>query len=380
MSIKVLSIGSDRGLFKPDSAVFARIKEFGSIVGELHIVVFTLASQKFAETQLAPNVWVYPTNSFSRWFYIHDAARLGKRLVAEKRFVRGASLITTQDPFEAGWAGLQIKKKWRLPLEVQMHIDPLFSEGYDGLLDRVRKYLARRVIPAADSLRVVGEFMRARLERAFPKLTAPIYTLPVFIAPARGEEPQVDIHALYPWRFIILMVARLTPQKNIPLALRVLTKVREAYPDTGLVIAGAGKDEKSLKKLARRLGVVGHVAFAGWQSDLNSYYKTANVFLQTSRFEGYGMALVEAGLSGLPVVTTRVGIATELEDGHDAFILENENPTHFAEKITELLEHNEKRENLAINLRKTLQEKLLTKEEYLKRMKTVWEEAARHRV
>ena len=86
MSIKVLSIGSDRKLFEEGSAVSERIKEYGTLVGELHIVVFALKSLGLKEKQIAPNVWVYPTNSFSKWLYVHDASKLGQKIVLEHKF------------------------------------------------------------------------------------------------------------------------------------------------------------------------------------------------------------------------------------------------------------------------------------------------------
>ena len=50
----------------------------------------------------------------------------------------------------------------------------------------------------------------------------------------------------------------------------------------------------------------------GWRSDVVSYYKTADVFFQTSLYEGYGLSAVEANVAGCPVVSTDVGVASEL--------------------------------------------------------------------
>ena len=81
-SLKVLMIGSDRKLFEEGSAVVERIKGYGALVEELHIIVFALKSLGFTDKRIAPNVWIYPTNSFSRWLYIYDAASLGKKICA----------------------------------------------------------------------------------------------------------------------------------------------------------------------------------------------------------------------------------------------------------------------------------------------------------
>ena len=54
------------------------------------------------------------------------------------------------------------------------------------------------------------------------------------------------------------------------------------------------------------------MVFEGWQENLISYYKTANLFLLSSNYEGYGMTLLEAAAAGCPIISTDVGIAGEL--------------------------------------------------------------------
>ena len=376
MPIKVLSIGSDRKLFEEGSAVSERIKGYGALVEELHIVVFTLKFLGLKDKQFAPNIWVYPTNSFSRWLYIRDASSLGKKIVLASKFVRGQSLVTTQDPFECGVVGYQVKKKWRLPLEVQLHTDP-FSPYFSGLLNALRRYMANYVMRHADSLRVVSRALSDKVVATTGVDADKIFVLPIYVDRKRIEDAPVsfDMHARYPWHFILLAVSRLAPEKNISLALRVLALVRNRFPDTGLVIVGSGPEENKLRALVKKLNLEGAVAFVGWQNDLASFYKTSNVFIQTSLFEGYGLALVEAGLSGLPIITTPVGIARELEHGKDAYIYPADNAELFANGIVDLIENNHKRESMKLNAKQTLETMLLSKDEFLEKLKYNWEKA-----
>ena len=357
-------IGSDRKLFENGSAVSERMKEYGNLVGELHIILMCNASHGLKDKQLSDNVWVYPTNSFTSILRPIDAARIGKKLVFEKKFVRGRSLITCQD-LESGWAGVRIKKKWRIPMELQFHTD-INSPYFTGFQNRVRKFFANKVLRNADSIRVVSESVTQKLKIENSKLKI----LPIYVDKEKIANAPIrfDVHARYPWHFIILMVCRLEPEKNIGLALEALALVRQKYGDTGLLVVGSGSLENSLR------GKTG-VELAGWQSDLASFYKTSNVFLQTSLYEGYGLALVEAGLSGLPVLSTPVGIVKELEDGKDLYICSS--AEQFALRIIELIENNSKRENLRVNMKKTLEDKLISKEEYLNRLKTNWESTAK---
>ena len=377
--LKILMISSDRKLLEEGSAVSERMKEYGGLVEELHIVLLSDNKHGLKESKIGNNVWVYPTNSFTSILRPIDAARIGKKLVFEKKFVRGKSLITCQD-LESGWAGIRIKKKWRIPLEVQMHTDP-FSPYFTGFQNRVRKFFARTVLANADSIRVVSENLKSKILNL--KSDANVYVLPIYVDKEKIENAQIafDLHARYPWRFILLSVCRLEPEKNLEFAIRILAMVRQSFPDTGLVVVGSGSEESRLKALVKKLNLDGAIAFAGWQNDLASFYKTANAYLQTSLFEGYGLSLIEAGLSGLPVVTTPVGIAAELEHGKDAYIFPLDSARGkpeelFAAGIIDLIENNQKRENLKFNLKKTLEMKLVSKDQYLDQLLENWEKLA----
>lgn len=373
MSIKVLSIGSDRKLFEEGSAVSERIKEYGNLVDELHIINMSDARHGFKNKQLSKNVWVYPTNSITSIMRPIDAARLGKKLILEKDFVRGQSIITAQD-LESAWVGVKIKKKWRIPLEVQLHTDP-FSPYFSGFQNVVRKFFMNSILRNADSIRVVSEVLKSKIA----SLTrAPINILPIYIDKEKIAKSPIafDLHDRYPWSFILLSVSRLASEKNLGLALKALKLVRDRFPDTGLVIVGSGPEEERLKGMVKKFHLGDAVEFVGWQNDLTSFYRTANVFIQTSFFEGYGLSLVEAGLYGLPVITTPVGIALELEHGKDAYIYPANNPELFAQGIIDLIENNDKQENLRTNMNHILESKLLSKEEYLSELKLGWEKIA----
>lgn len=383
--LKVLMVSSDRNIFSSGSAVSERMKEYGKLVEELHIVVLCDKSHTSSlriengKLKIAPNVYVYPTNSSTKYLRPMDAATIGKNVVLKNKFVRGLSLVTAQDPFECGWAGLRVAKRWRLPLEVQLHTDP-FSPYFNGVLNGVRKMMWRRIVREADSIRAVNGIVAEKLVSQFKLPHNKISVLPIYVDQEKIKNTPIefDIHSRYPWAFIILIASRLTPEKNLPLAFEILRRVRERHENVGMVIAGSGPEEGRLKSLVKNLNLEGAVEFVGWQSNLNNFYKTANIFLQTSFFEGHQLALVEAGLSGLPVVTTPAGIASELENGKEAYVYQLDRPDMFAEGIIDLIENNDKRENLRFNLRKHLEERLLTKGQYLDKMKENWEAVSKN--
>ncbi len=377
--MKVLMISSDKNILVSGSLVNLRMMEYSNLVGELHIVLLSKKTDKLSPSELNKKLFVYPTNSISRFLYPFDAGSLGKKVVYDKKFVRGNSLVTTQDPFESGWAGLSIKNKWRLPLEVQLHTDP-FAPHFFGALNTIRKIIGNIVIKKADSIRAVSETLARKIEDAYNIDPSKIKVLPIYIDTERINKGQIsfDLHSRFGWHFVLLTVARLTPEKNISFALSVLKKVVEKFPSTGLVIVGSGPLEETLKKQASRMGLEKNVSFEGWQTDLYSYYHTANAYLQTSKFEGYGLSLIEAGLSGLPIITTSVGIADELESGKDAYIGSQGDIKYFTEAVIDLIENNQARENLRVNIKNKLQNKLIIKENYLKLLQDNWFQTSKH--
>ena len=371
--LKVLMISSDRKILEEGSAVAKRIKEYGKLVSELHIILMSDSSHGLKEAKLEPNIWVYPTNSPASFLRPLGAANLAKKLILDKDFVRGKSLITA-DSIEAGWAGLKAKDKWRIPLEVQFHTDP-FSSNFKGFENHIRRMHAKKVVDNADHIRTVNESLKKTIEEKYSKSGEDISVLPIFIDKEHLDKSKVafDLHMNFGWNAILLVVARLEPEKNIGMAIEALDLLRKKVLSIGLVIVGSGSDENILRRKVRNLALEDHVSFVGWQKELASYYHGADIFLQTSRYEGYGLSLVEAGITGLPVVTTPVGIANDFENNKELLLCPYDDPVYMAEAVSYLLENPAKRSEISINMKRSLEPKLLSKEAYLEKLIKNWQ-------
>jgi glycosyltransferase involved in cell wall biosynthesis len=110
--------------------------------------------------------------------------------------------------------------------------------------------------------------------------------------PARWNGPCLHLFA----------VGRLSREKGFDLLLQALVLVRARISGVGLVIAGAGPEEKALKVECHRLGLDEAVEFAGNVDHPFRYFPNATLFVLSSRHEGLPNALLEAAAAGLPLV------------------------------------------------------------------------------
>jgi glycosyltransferase involved in cell wall biosynthesis len=110
-----------------------------------------------------------------------------------------------------------------------------------------------------------------------------------------------------------VMVGRLHPIKDYALALRAWAGVRAAVPDASLAIVGDGPERSRLLALRRELGLEDAVEIRG-DGPVGPHLYGAEIFLSTSRAEGFSRALLEALAAGLPAVSTAVGGAREIPE------------------------------------------------------------------
>ena len=373
--MKVLSIGTDRKLFEKDSAVAKRNISYGEKMEELHIIVFSLKSSGFTQIDLSPNVKVYPTNSFSKFGYIFDAIRLGKKIIKGSEFIRGKDVLTAQDPFECGFVAWRISRVFRLPFQLQIHTDFLSPYFKTSLLQKIRVILAKFLLPKASGVRVVSKRISDSIKKAGIKTKVTPDILPIRIDTDITEDDSVglteesDLRKIFPnFKFIILMASRLTKEKRIGDAITAFAKVLEKYPFVSLCIVGDGPLKNSLNKKVSDLGISKNVAFLGWRNDVSLLMKSANMFLSTSEYEGYGMSIVEAGMSKCPVLSTNVGISEEiLEHNKNSYICSVGDTMCLSEGIVKMIENNSFRLEMSEKLYSDLKDLAVSKEEYVDR-------------
>ncbi len=115
--------------------------------------------------------------------------------------------------------------------------------------------------------------------------------------------------------FVWLAVGRFDIQKDYPNLLHALYKVAEKFNDALLLIAGDGPLRPDMEELTRKLGIDKQVRFLGICHNIPELMNAADAFVLSSRWEGFGLVLVEAMACQLPVVATDSGGPREILNG-----------------------------------------------------------------
>lgn len=275
-----------------------------------------------AQAELVDRLDVFVRAKEEEEMYLGDKCRVrsfkGSRLSVALAMAREGierqkyDIVTAQDPFFLGLIAWRISRVTGAALQLQLHTD-LFSSAFwkHSLKNKISYVIARLLIPQAHCVRVVSEKLKAGITRWNRRVQ--VVVLPVFVdAEAIQKEKAVDLKKLYPqFEQILLVVSRLEWEKQVSQAVRAMRTIKKAYPKAGLLIAGEGTKRKMLNDLVLRMGLQNNVVFLGWRTDTVALYKGADVMVQTSSYEGYGAAVIEALLCGCPVVSTDVGVARE---------------------------------------------------------------------
>ena len=156
-------------------------------------------------------------------------------------------------------------------------------------------------------------------------------------------------HGVPPEAALVCSIGRLVTSKNPDLFVDVAESVINGSDDTVFVLAGDGPERRRLEERARRTPLHGRLKIVGSEPDVPGLLAASDVFLSTSRYEGFGMAILEAMAAGIPVVATDVGAVSELvEDGVTGWLAAPDDRQSLAILVSRLLEDPNTRTRLGL--------------------------------
>lgn len=141
---------------------------------------------------------------------------------------------------------------------------------------------------------------------------------------------------------IILCVGELLPNKNQKMAIYAMKEIVNEYSDAQLLIAGNGSEKENLESLIQIMELKDNVKMLGYVTNLQEYQKIADVSVACSKREGLPLNIVEAMLSGTPVVASmNRGHRELIHDGKNGFIVKVDDSKEMANRVLNLLKNAE---------------------------------------
>lgn len=177
--------------------------------------------------------------------------------------------------------------------------------------------------------------------------------------------------------YVILAVQRLVPHKRIDLLLRLIPLVAAKVPETRFLVVGTGPELEHLRRLAHELGITDLVTFTGYVAvtELPGVYSAADVFVTHSEAETFGVTLVEAMATGLPVIAGDTSCMRDVLEPESSVIVPAYDKQKFADEIIRLGRDHAARRQLGTAARARA-EKEFSWEEIAKRYESLFEELA----
>jgi glycosyltransferase involved in cell wall biosynthesis len=163
-----------------------------------------------------------------------------------------------------------------------------------------------------------------------------------------GEAAELDLHGDGP---VIVAAGRLADAKNYPLLIDAVGVLRQSMK-ARLFILGQGELEPMLRQHIAERGLDDAVTLLGFHRNPWKFIARADVFALSSHYEGFGNVLIEAMAVGVPVVATAsAGTRDIVNHGVDGVLVESHTATALAAALRQVLENNERREEMARDAR-----------------------------
>ena len=143
----------------------------------------------------------------------------------------------------------------------------------------------------------------------------------------------------------IITVGRLSEQKGFDLLVSAWSFITKKHPDWEIHLYGEGELENELKKSITQNGIEDSFIIHKPVKNIKEKYLESSIYVMSSRFEGFGMVLIEAMACGVPCISFDCphGPSYIIKDGEDGILVENGNVEQLAEAISTLITDTDKR-------------------------------------
>lgn len=168
----------------------------------------------------------------------------------------------------------------------------------------------------------------------------------------------------------IISVGRLNHQKGFDKLIKAFSLISDKHPKWKIDIFGQGELESELNNLIINNNLQGRIKIHNPTKNIYKEYLRSDFYVLSSKFEGFGLVLVEAMSCGIPVISFDCahGPNEIITDGYDGFLVENGNINILAKKMDWLIEHRSERQKMGAQAR------ISAKKYDIQQIMNTWEE------
>ena len=229
-------------------------------------------------------------------------------------------VIHVHSPGGAGIDGILIGKMLNIPTVATYHtffqkyveyFFPWIGKRATRISERIADKVVNWFHEQADAIIAPTEGVSRYLKKR--KVKKPVFIVPSGVRiPRKRNRDYLRKKLGFDGKKVLLHVARLSPEKNIPILLKMMKLFEKERDDIWLYITSAGPEREKLEKMCKKLGLK-RVVFTGYlpRRKLNDFYAAADVFVFASDTETQGIVLMEAAVNGLPIVVANFPIISD---------------------------------------------------------------------
>ena len=260
--------------------------------------------------------YLFPVPPKSKWIQQIIRGVVGKYLIKKYILKDKTPDVVHVHTFIAANLAIHLKIKYDIPYVITEH-SSIFLRG---LATNYDKKLAQKAFQYSSRNIAVSQNFKHILEQVFKSkfVYIPNVVDTNFFRPTNDDKYR---------DFTILNVANLNSNKNQKLLISSFSKIHETFPSIKLRIGGEGPERENLNSFILELGLEGEVTLLGklTRTDVLAEMQQSHVFALTSKFETFGVVLVEAMACGLPVISTNSGGPSSIiKNGKNGILVNNE--------------------------------------------------------
>ncbi len=360
--MNIVQISLDEDVFNKNAAQDSRARQISyakslkNINDEYHLVNIVLTENRKLQREELDDVTFYPCNCY-RLRHIVSLVLFLKNIHKKNNIV----ILTTQDFHGIFWGAVLFSRFDKVPVIGQIHYDlsslyarnEWFLDPYGPLYERVALWLAK----AFNGMRVVNSATKLYLENSGYK--NPVSVCPVLVTTYLEHKNETTNNWKHQGALRVLYVGRFVKFKNLDCWLETAQKAWSENSNIEFTLIGDGEERARIENYCKVLAVSSRVQFIGAlkPEQLVDWYSSADVFLLTSIYEGFGRVIVEAmNYNVVPVSSNVAGPEDIINHGVDGF-LDEADPERLAKRLISLEENREMLEKMAHSAKVSVKEK-----------------------